>query len=103
MSTISLSTQRGMDSQGVHDGDWVGFEVVVIDDHAVFAEALATALRTQPDFADVRVARDTATARQLLAERAPDLVLVDLRLGEQDGLSFLGEILISRPPREQSC
>lgn len=60
--------------------------LVVIDDHRVFAEALALRLGDQPDLAVVGTAQDAAGAWDLLRRRQVDVILLDLDLAGQDGL-----------------
>jgi len=56
------------------------------DDHALlFERALVRAGRA----ARLRRARDVATAHRAVEEEAPELVLLDLQLGPEDGCSLL--------------
>ena len=60
--------------------------VLVVDDHRTFTDLLALALAGQPDLECVGTAA-TAEAALSLAERMdPDVVLMDVRLGNDDGL-----------------
>jgi len=61
-----------------------GYRVVVVDDHSLFAESLAIALRATGVSAQSVVPRDEMTAARLTREirhAHPDLVLLDLALG----------------------
>lgn len=61
--------------------------VLVVDDHRTFSDLLALALAGQPDLECVGTAA-TAEAAVVLAERLqPDVVVMDVRLGDDDGLA----------------
>jgi DNA-binding NtrC family response regulator len=69
--------------------------LLVVDDDAVVREALVDAL-VEAGY-DVRAANDGARAVALLAERAPDVVLSDVRMPGMDGLELLA-LLRQRAP-----
>lgn len=63
--------------------------VLVVDDHAVFGEALALALAAHAGFGQIRTARGVADALSTLDEGyRPDLAIVDLRLADGDGIDL---------------
>jgi len=63
--------------------------VLIVDDQALFAEALATRLSAEPDLEVLPVAHDIRRATALLATEAPQVVVLDLVLGEESGLDAL--------------
>jgi DNA-binding NarL/FixJ family response regulator len=67
-------------------------DILVVDDHRVFAEALALRLATEPDVEGVRVAEDLASARAELARLQDGLVLLDYHLGDACGLALMDDI-----------
>src|SRR5215207_10831148 len=69
--------------------------LLVVDDDAVVREALVEAL-VEAGY-EVRGADDGARAVALLAERAPDVVLSDVRMPGMDGLALLA-LLRERAP-----
>jgi DNA-binding NtrC family response regulator len=69
--------------------------LLVVDDDAVVREALVEAL-VEAGY-DVRAADDGARAVALIAERAPDVVLSDVRMPGMDGLELLA-LLRERAP-----
>jgi DNA-binding NtrC family response regulator len=73
----------------------VSGSLLVVDDDAVVREALVDAL-VEAGY-DVRAADDGARAVALLAERAPDVVLSDVRMPGMDGLALLA-LLRERAP-----
>lgn len=71
--------------------------VLVVDDHRTFAELLALALAGEPDLACVGTAHDAASARGAAAALVPDVVLMDVNLGDDDGLALAAELLARQP------
>ena len=64
--------------------------VLIVDDEELFARAIGKKLR-QGGVA-CELAFDLAAARSRLADRRPDLVLLDMRLPDGSGLDFLREL-----------
>jgi two-component system response regulator RegA len=69
--------------------------VLVIDDDERFAATLAAALSRRGW--TPRVAHAVEAAHAALTAAAPDAAIVDLRLGEQDGLTLLGPLRKAGP------
>ena len=69
--------------------------LLLIDDDAVFAAVLARALCAR-GFA-VDTATDGACALALAREKAPDYAVLDLKLGAENGLALIPELLALRP------
>lgn len=63
--------------------------VLIVDDHALFAEALAARLSAEPDLEVLPVAYDIRRAASLIATEEPQVVVLDLVLGEESGLDAL--------------
>ncbi len=70
--------------------------ILIVEDSPTVAEACRAHLRRLD--ADGVVVETLAAARAALRERAPDLVLLDVRLPDGDGLSLLPVITGLRPP-----
>jgi DNA-binding NarL/FixJ family response regulator len=60
--------------------------VLIADDQRVVREGLATIVGAFPDTEVVGLAGDGVEALELLAARAPDVVLMDLRMPRMDGV-----------------
>jgi DNA-binding NarL/FixJ family response regulator len=69
----------------------------VIDDHRVFAEALASRLSVEPDLAVVGTAATSGETLDLFSHHEIDVVTLDLDLAGDDGLA-VGRILRDRWP-----
>jgi DNA-binding NarL/FixJ family response regulator len=61
--------------------------VAVVDDHRVFAEALASRLADEPDLEVVGTAGASGEAIELFSRHEIDVVALDLDLGGEDGLA----------------
>ncbi len=71
--------------------------VLVVDDHEVLASSLALALDSEPDLVSVGIAPSLERARSLIRSAAPDVVLLDHRLPDGDGVAALGALRALRP------
>jgi two-component system response regulator RegA len=68
---------------------------ILIDDDEVFSAVLARALAAR-GFA-VDTAADGGRALALVREKAPDFAVLDLKLGAENGLALIPELLAARP------
>lgn len=71
--------------------------VVVIDDHQVFAELLVMALQAEHEFACVGHAHSIESGVAMVDELRPDIVLMDVRLGDGDGIAATAELTGRHP------
>ena len=67
-------------------------ELLVVDDNRSFCLLLERLLSLELPACRVRTAYDLEGARQALAERSPDLVLLDLALGGEQGSQLVDEL-----------
>lgn len=70
--------------------------VLVVDDHPVLRAGLEAVLRAEPGFRCVGGAENGCEMWTLLRRGRPDVVVLDHRLGDEDGITLCGEV------REQS-
>jgi DNA-binding NarL/FixJ family response regulator len=66
--------------------------VLVVDDHPVLRAGLEAVLRAEPGFVCVGVAADGATMTQALSRTAPDVIVLDRHLGDEDGLALCADV-----------
>jgi len=71
--------------------------VLVVDDHEVLASSLARVLDDEPDLMSVGVAGTLERARSMIVTTAPDVVLLDHRLPDGDGVAAISELRALRP------
>ena len=63
--------------------------LLLVDDHTFFRTALRRLLDLQPDLKVCGEAPDLASAAEMAAQLEPDLILLDVSLGDADGLELL--------------
>ena len=71
--------------------------VLVVDDHNVLAESLTVALSAEPGLTVVGRAGTLAEARRLVSSTRPDVLLLDVRLPDGDGVAAIPELLAAHP------
>jgi DNA-binding NarL/FixJ family response regulator len=65
---------------------------LIVDDHRLFAEALAAILATDDRFEVVGQAHNGEQAMELAAAEKPDVVLMDLQMPKLDGIEATKQI-----------
>ncbi len=68
--------------------------VLIVDDHPVVRQGLRVLLEVQDGIEVAGEAADGDTAVALAASRAPDVILLDLKLPGRDGLAVLTELKV---------
>jgi len=71
--------------------------VVVVDDHATFAALLALGLKHENGLSCVGTATSLAAGLPLVDELRPDVVVMDVELGDGDGLDATAELMRRYP------
>lgn len=66
--------------------------VLVVDDHRVFAEALALALSVEDNLEVVGLAHSVTAGIAMAQQLVPDLVVMDVRLGDGDGIAATAQL-----------
>ncbi|MBR5866895.1 MAG: response regulator transcription factor [Spirochaetaceae bacterium] len=72
--------------------------IVIIDDHAVFIQGLSLLIDNEKDLQVAGTATNFFDGEKLVEEIKPDLVIVDLNLGDKDGLDLI-KILTEKNPK----
>ena len=72
-------------------------KVFLVDDHALVREHLAALLQDEADLEVCGEAADAPTARTLIGQRQPDLVVLDISLKGSDGFELLKDLQASQP------
>ena len=71
--------------------------IVLIDDHAMLRSGLRMALESHPGLVVVGEAANRAQALDMVSATKPDIILLDLDLGEESGVDLLPELLDIHP------
>jgi len=74
--------------------------VLVVDDHPVLRAGLEAVLRAEPGFVAVGAAADGTQALRLVRRARPDVVVLDRRLGREDGLDLCATLRAEAAPPE---
>ena len=73
-------------------------KVLVADDHAIFREGLRKLLEVANDITIVGEASNGVECTKMVTKLRPDILLLDLRMPDKDGLSVLAEVDLSSLP-----
>jgi DNA-binding NarL/FixJ family response regulator len=72
--------------------------LVLVDDHPIVLAGLQQLLSVDPRFKVLTTARSTTEAWEAIAQHAPDIVVLDLKLGDEMGLSLLSRLTPGERP-----
>jgi DNA-binding NarL/FixJ family response regulator len=72
-------------------------DILIVDDHKMLREALIDLLQPEPDFQVIGEAGNAEQAFKLAEKLSPDVILMDINLGEIDGMSVTRRILSKHP------
>ena len=75
----------------------MNYSVIIIDDHPLFSRGLSQLIETQKNYKVIGMAKDRNEALKLLDNTSPHLAIVDLNLGQEDGLELIKDILVIHP------
>ena len=93
----ALRTARDADAIASSAMNDVVHGVLIVDDHAVVAEALAAAFTRSDAFADVHWATTAQDALRLATEHSLELVITDLRMPKVDGAELVRQLAELQP------
>lgn len=71
--------------------------VLVVDDSALVRSLLTEMINDQPDMEVVGAAPDPLVAREMIKQRNPDVLTLDVEMPRMDGLDFLERLMRLRP------
>src|SRR5882672_9470971 len=77
--------------------------VLMADDHAIFREGLRKLLDGDDEITIVGEASNGNDCIKMLAKLKPDILLLDLRMPDKDGLAVLKKVNSARFPPVLSC
>lgn len=72
--------------------------LVLVDDHPLVLGGLEQLLRAEPDFEVLATCGTVEAAWKAVATHEPDVVILDLNLPDEDGLSLLRRLDPGKPP-----
>lgn len=71
--------------------------ILIVDDHRVMRQGLRGLLQTEPDFTVLGEADSGARGIELAGELSPDVILMDVNLGDMSGIDATRRILSEHP------
>ena len=72
-------------------------KILLVDDYEIVREGMRLMLQREPGFEVVGCVEDGAEALRQTRALEPDLVLIDMNLGETDGVEVSRQIMAARP------
>lgn len=78
-------------------GDRRPTRVLLVDDHVVLRDGLQALIAAQRDFVVIGATSTAAEALRLAAELVPDIVVLDLRLPDGNGIQVARELSVCAP------
>lgn len=75
----------------------MSIRILLVDDHPIMCVGLRLALEQEPGMTVAGQALDAPTALARFRELAPDIVIMDVDLGEADGINLAAEIFGEAP------
>jgi DNA-binding NarL/FixJ family response regulator len=92
-----VAREQTLDSGISAEGASAPIRVLIVDDHEMLAESLSRVLDEEPDMVAVGLAQSLAQARARVPSNAPDVLLLDRRLPDGDGVAAIAELRELRP------
>ncbi|MGD9773952.1 protein-glutamate methylesterase/protein-glutamine glutaminase [Diaphorobacter sp.] len=71
--------------------------VIVVDDSALVRSLLSAIINRQSDMECIGTANDPLIAREMIREKNPDVITLDVEMPRMDGIDFLGRLMRLRP------
>ncbi|MCY1283857.1 Chemotaxis response regulator protein-glutamate methylesterase [compost metagenome] len=81
----------------------MGIKVMIVDDSAVMREVMQQLLAPHGDIEVVGTAMDPLIALQKMQRVWPDVILLDVEMPRMDGITFLRQIMATRPTPVVIC
>ena len=72
------------------------FNVLIVDDHAVWRQGIKDVFRNEPDFVIVGECSDGAEALQAIASLNPDVVMMDVNMPGMNGMQVTRQIKVEK-------
>jgi two-component system nitrate/nitrite response regulator NarL len=78
-----------MNGTSRHNGH---IQILIADEPAIYGDSLRALLEKEPDFRVIGIAPDGPSAVQMSQEKQPDVLLLNLKFSDKDGLGVLDEL-----------
>ena len=67
-------------------------KILIVDDHPIFRMGMKELINQEEDFTVCAVAADIREAHKAIAEKKPDMAIIDVALADENGLDLVKEI-----------
>ena len=67
-------------------------KILIVDDHPIFRMGMKELINHEEDFTVCAVATDITEALKALAEKTPDMAIIDVALADENGLDLVKKI-----------
>ncbi len=74
----------------------MSFKILIIDDDKNFIETLKDSLKEKDISAEIAVASSAKESFEILDKYAPDIVILDIQLGDMHGMEFMKAMKMSK-------
>jgi DNA-binding NarL/FixJ family response regulator len=71
--------------------------VLIVEDHPLFSKGLTSLIISQAPYLVIGEARNLAAAMDFARSKKPDLAIVDINLGKEDGMTVIKELRQEHP------
>ncbi|MFW5802074.1 MAG: response regulator [Spirochaeta sp.] len=66
--------------------------ILLIEDHPLFSRGLAQLIHSESNHTVIAEVQNSQNAIQIVQDRKPDLAIIDLNLGDEDGLNLIAQL-----------
>jgi CheY-like chemotaxis protein len=96
--TLQAERNQQLSPPALHHAGLLVHRVLIVDDHQIMLQGLVALMRSEPDIEVVGQAANGPQAIELAGRLQPDVIIMDVNLGEMSGIEATREIL-ARTPR----
>ena len=72
--------------------------IIIVDDHAMMRNGLSSWLEKNTSWNNIRLADSVESAKTLIKTELPEICIIDVQIGDEDGFSLLNFITKEYPP-----
>jgi len=81
----------------------MSIKIMIVDDSAVVRQVLSEVFNASSEIEVMDVANDPIIAMEKMKQRWPDVIVLDVEMPRMDGITFLKQIMASRPTPVVIC
>jgi len=93
----TIATVGASSDSGIRTSDEGCKSIVIVEDHLLFCQGLISVINYEDDLTVIGTADDVASGQAQVEELNPDLVIIDLTLKHDTGISLVKRLNTGRP------